>query len=661
MGLLCAAVIVQTSWFRETSSITFDETYNLSLSLRSLRKGALDRQFIWAGTAPFPMILNYFPALGWDMAQVQNRSDPGSGVPGDGRLIALPRLLTTLTSLVPMVTLAFFWLRERRGVYAATFGAGLLAFSPTLLAHASLATHDMTLALHTTLALIVMGAYLRSPSRWRLLAAALTTSLAVSSKYTGVLLVPCFLLALTVRNLSELLRSRQDALPAPGWSWVRYVLPGVQYVVLTLTFTWAVHGFQVVPGSPGGKLAQIIPATAKKVERPGFVCAIRHVMLHNRKGHPAFLMGMRSPDGWWSYFPVAVLLKSTFPELLLVLSATTCLAISPAGRLRFDVWSIDPHRAILLLFAGTLTLVLLSCHINIGHRYTIALYPVAVLWSTDLLAETLADRRLLLWTWTAAAFLLGAQVVTSLATAPHYLSYFNRLAGGPEQGWKYLVDSNIDWGQDLPALKRLIEREGYRRVACDYFGTASLEGYGIQAETIGSLSRPLAEYDAFAVSVTQLQSVYPRGFDLRLMSALNDVSGIPTEGKNLIIVAAVNHVLHFRIFDGDGKLVVDTDKKSLADQAQPIEDLRKRLESLWPPHEMTRSEKAQGVTAVTSIIGHTHPRVAERVWQIVDSYRALRGLCPTHRAGHSIFVYDLRSPVVRAAFITAVESIAKRL
>src|SRR5262249_34543442 len=155
-----------------------------------------------------------------------------------------------------------------------------LAFSPTLLAHASLATHDMTFAFHATLALIVMSGYLRSPSRWRLLAAALTTSLAVSSKYTGVLLLPCFLLGLTVRHLPDLLRSRHDVVPAHRWSWVRHVRPGVRYVVLTLIFTWALHGFEVAggrllrfqepspnniwmrifgPGFPGSLLARIIP------------------------------------------------------------------------------------------------------------------------------------------------------------------------------------------------------------------------------------------------------------------------------------------------------------------------------------------------------------------------------------------------------------------
>ncbi len=95
------------------------------------------------------------------------------------------------------------------------------------------------------------------------------------------------------------------------------------------------------------------------------------------------------------------------------------------------------------------------------------------------------------------------------------------------------------------------------------------------------------------------------GFDLRLMSSLKDVSGIPTEGKNLNIVAAVNNVLHFRIFDGDGEVVVDTDEKRLTEQARQIEDLRKQLESLWPPHELTRSDKDRVITAVTSIVGHT--------------------------------------------------------
>jgi tetratricopeptide (TPR) repeat protein len=110
------------------------------------------------------------------------------------------------------------------------------------------------------------------------------------------------------------------------------------------------------------------------------------------------------------------------------------------------------------------------------------------------------------------------------------------------------------------------------------------------------------------------QTIGGNRFDLRLMSSLNDVSGIPTEGRNLIIVATVNNELHFRVFDGGGKVVVDTDEKRLTEQARQIEDLRKQLESSCTPHELSRSDKDRVVAAVTSIVGHTrgdHPYMAE--------------------------------------------------
>ncbi len=88
------------------------------------------------------------------------------------------------------------------------------------------------------------------------------------------------------------------------------------------------------------------------------------------------------------------------------------------------------------------------------------------------------------------------------------------------------------------------------------------------------------------------------------MSSVKGKSEIPTVGKDLIIVAAVDNVLHFRMFDRDGKLVVDTDEKKLTEQARQIEDLKKQLAGLGPPHELTGSEKGRVIPAVTSIVGH---------------------------------------------------------
>jgi hypothetical protein len=89
------------------------------------------------------------------------------------------------------------------------------------------------------------------------------------------------------------------------------------------------------------------------------------------------------------------------------------------------------------------------------------------------------------------------------------------------------------------------------------------------------------------------------------MSPLESEYGIPTAGKKLIVVAAVKNVLHFRIFDRDGRMVVGTDETKLKAQAGPIEGLRKQLSSLWPPHALTDGEKAKVIPVVTSIVGHT--------------------------------------------------------
>ncbi len=117
-------------------------------------------------------------------------------------------------------------------------------------------------------------------------------------------------------------------------------------------------------------------------------------------------------------------------------------------------------------------------------------------------------------------------------------------------------------------------------------------------------SRPTRSEQVELLEQTDKTYIVLVGFDLRLMSSLNDVSGIPTEGKDLVIVAAVNNVLHFRIFDGVGKRVVDTDEKKLTERAWQIEDLRKQLKNLWPPHELTRSDKDWVITAVVSIVDH---------------------------------------------------------
>jgi hypothetical protein len=93
--------------------------------------------------------------------------------------------------------------------------------------------------------------------------------------------------------------------------------------------------------------------------------------------------------------------------------------------------------------------------------------------------------------------------------------------------------------------------------------------------------------------------------DLRLIPSLNEVGGIPTVGENLLILAEVDHVLYSRIFDDDGTMAVNTDERLMPGAARQIEGLKKQLECLWPPHELTKNEKARVISAVTSLFGRT--------------------------------------------------------
>jgi hypothetical protein len=113
---------------------------------------------------------------------------------------------------------------------------------------------------------------------------------------------------------------------------------------------------------------------------------------------------------------------------------------------------------------------------------------------------------------------------------------------------------------------------------------------------------------------------------LRLMSPLNDRGGIPPEGRNLTVVVAVNDVLHFRIFDAAGKMVVDSDETRLPEKAAQIEKLRNQLQTLWFPHRVSFTEKGPVVTEIRSLVGYTPPDGSEEIIPSIMSLKAAETL-----------------------------------
>ena len=216
-----------------------------------------------------------------------------------------------------------------------------------------------------------------------------------------------------------------------------------------------------------------------------------------RKGQNTFFHGTRA-GGVWYYFLGAFLLKTPLPLIL--------LSIPPflKGRGWRDprlVWLTVP--VVLLMAAASLS------NLQLGLRYVLPIYPFLFILGGQ--AAALVRPRAAAWC------LLGWLAAGSLSVHPDYLAYFNELAGGPSGGWHWLVDSNLDWGQDLGGLRDYVKREGASDVILSYFGYAPAEAAGFPFQgVIGAEMRGHEEHinaakpvkELLAVSATYLQGLY---------------------------------------------------------------------------------------------------------------------------------------------------------
>jgi hypothetical protein len=83
--------------------------------------------------------------------------------------------------------------------------------------------------------------------------------------------------------------------------------------------------------------------------------------------------------------------------------------------------------------------------------------------------------------------LLAWLVIDSLSIAPSHLAYFNQLINR-DRDYEVLVDSNLDWGQDLITLREWQRANNLTDLNLAYFGTARPEAYGVSAKLLPSFS-----------------------------------------------------------------------------------------------------------------------------------------------------------------------------
>ena len=442
-----------------------------------------------------------------------------------GRIPAV--LLTMLLAFI-----VFWWGRELYGPWGGLLALFLCALDPNILAHGRLATTDMAVTCFRFIAVYCFWKLLRSPTKLNLLLAGLTFGMAQAAKFSAVLLVPILVLLAGAYLVSG--RLVHAWVPLPRWKWIArcnwlsrgYALSTTLLLIFIIgfAFIWVDYGLEIGPlWAEGRPFQDDVKPLLKgfpedlQIPAPTYFYGLGIVRSFIAESRPTFLMGELSHEGWWYYFLVAFLIKTPVPLLLLLTGAAVLTVSKRTGFWEREAFLLLP---VMVSFGATA-----PSGFNLGYRHILPVLPFLFVFAGKVATVQWSKRRAL--GIGLIAVLCVWQLVTAIRIYPHYLAYFNELAGGPENGYKYLVDSNLDWGQDLKGLGAYLKAQGIDQVELSYFGTADPAYYGINytcLPSFGILSKDKCPIEpdfqnqagVFAISATNLQGVYlndPHTFD----------------------------------------------------------------------------------------------------------------------------------------------------
>ena len=496
--LLAFVILVPTLLAASTWRIfghTWDEPEHLAAGIELLDRGRYEYD------TEHPPIGRILMALGPYLAGARSwGTPPPDGVQEGVDILYRSGHYDEYLTLARVGTMPFFvllllalWLWARQ--IAATQSEALLtlvmlATVPPILGHAALAALDVAAAGTTLFALYWLQRWIVS-GQWAAAALfGLTTGLAVATKFSAIPFIALGLvvLAATRAVLGALERGSAAQPPWPAVtrraqigglalalavSFVPIVLAyGIHSAdprLVTRRFDWAVS--YLLPGHGWAFDAAIAAGAVLPRALQLLLEGVVSLKAHNDTGHVSFLLGHLQAHGWWYFYLVALAAKTPLP---LLLTGPVGLALmSRDGWRERDLWRLAP----LLLFATLLIFASTFSHINIGIRHMLILYPFLALGASYVLARgwralaavgsvhlANAGRALIV-------VLIGWQASLLWTAYPDYLAYFNETIANPQH---VLVDSDLDWGQDLRRLEWALAALKVKNVSLAYQGTADL-------------------------------------------------------------------------------------------------------------------------------------------------------------------------------------------
>jgi hypothetical protein len=404
----------------------------------------------------------------------------------------------------------YAWSRALWGAKGAVLSLLFYALCPNVLANSALATTDMPVT-----AFFFISAFhlhrlgTRGIGGADAAAAAVAITFALLSKHTALLLAPLMAASFAM----SLKRERP----------LKAISAYVVVCVAVYAGIWAIYGFRFHSAGP-----YYAPLHWEKFDPLGvdsffdgmrglrllpeaYLYGIEGTFAGASSGKAAFLMGGYSATGWWYYFIVAFLIKTPLPAVvLLIASVLYGLGASGGGRTGDGV----RQKVLSVLLPALLVFVAVSAQkVNIGLRHALPAYPFMFTLIGFVPRITTRSMRLARMVFYA---LCAWYIWAATAISPHQLAYFNELVGGPKNGYRYLVDSNLDWGQDLSGLKTYMVREGIDRIKLAYFGLSDPGYFGIEYDYLPSyiivnpqnVREDIPLEGHFAISATMLQGVY---------------------------------------------------------------------------------------------------------------------------------------------------------
>jgi hypothetical protein len=356
----------------------------------------------------------------------------------------------------------WIWARRLFPPLPAMIVLALFVSSPIVLGHGALFKNDLSATLGYLLFWFALWRWWQSLSMRSAAAVGGALLVALLAKLSMLVLVPITGIVMAARR--------------PGW---RVTVSSIA-LAFSIAYAGNLAGWQfdtrrLQPGDfetcladdslPGWVCYAAAPFRVFPVAQPMWIGSL-NLFRANTHAADIYMLGEIYHDGHPAYFLLALAVKMAAPALVLFLMGMTVLAIRAWRRelsARDCLWIIPPF-----LYVGLASLSAFT----LGVRLVLPALPFLLLIAgAGLNALPLKLRH------AAAVAALVLSLGRSIYAYPNYLSYFNLFVGGPSRGIKYLSDSNLDWGQDLPALRDKYDEMRIPKLRLFYFGTGNPWAY----------------------------------------------------------------------------------------------------------------------------------------------------------------------------------------